>query len=279
MPFLLIISSFFINFKYNASNEIVILKQYFSLNGNINLFLVLFFGIFIFNFLNNEILSVHLYQKYKINELEIRNNLKLGLPASNELHIDNEVSIFFDKKSNNTFYNVNAIIYDDGQFINSNKAKIEIEKKNYNIIFYDGERVILNGIEKSKTIFEKFIYSIENNEIEILMYDKEHFNTLELLKADDKEFYYQGHNRIYQYFLILMIVVISLKVFFIFISKKNVFKFYFLIFVSILFLEVINSYMLFLLNNDKLNLYFYYFINFALISTLTYFILNFNENN
>lgn len=279
MPFLLIISSFFINFKYNASNEIIILKQYFSLNGNINLFLVLFFGIFIFNFLNNEILSVHLYQKYKINELEIRNNLKLGLPASNEFHIDNEVSIFFDKKSNNTFYNVNAIIYDDGQFINSNKAKIEIEKKNYNIIFYDGERVILNGIEKSKTIFEKFIYSIENNEIEILMYDKEHFNTLELLKADDKEFYYQGHNRIYQYFLILMIVVISLKVFFIFISKKNVFKFYFLIFVSILFLEVINSYMLFLLNNDKLNLYFYYFINFALISTLTYFILNFNENN
>ena len=129
MPFLLIISSFFINFKYNASNEIVILKQYFSLNGNINLFLVLFFGIFIFNFLNNEILSVHLYQKYKINELEIRNNLKLGLPASNEFHIDNEVSIFFDKKSNNTFYNVNAIIYDDGQFINSNKAKIEIEKK------------------------------------------------------------------------------------------------------------------------------------------------------
>ena len=225
MPFLLIISSFFINFKYNASNEIVILKQYFSLNGNINLFLVLFFGIFIFNFLNNEILSVHLYQKYKINELEIRNNLKLGLPASNEFHIDNEVSIFFDKKSNNTFYNVNAIIYDDGQFINSNKAKIEIEKKNYNIIFYDGERVILNEIEKSKTIFEKFIYSIENNEIEILMYDKEHFNTLELLKADDKEFYYQGHNRIYQYFLILMIVVISLKVFFIFISKKNVFKF------------------------------------------------------
>ena len=279
MPFLLIISSFFINFKYNASNEIVILKQYFSLNGNINLFLVLFFGIFIFNFLNNEILSVHLYQKYKINELEIRNNLKLGLPASNEFHIDNEVSIFFDKKSNNTFYNVNAIIYDDGQFINSNKAKIEIEKKNYNIIFYDGERVILNEIEKSKTIFEKFIYSIENNEIEILMYDKEHFNTLELLKADDKEFYYQGHNRIYQYFLILMIVVISLKVFFIFISKKNVFKFYFLIFVSILFLEVINSYMLFLLNNDKLNLYFYYFINFALISSLTYFILNFNENN
>ena len=61
--------------------------------------------------------------------------------------------------------------------------------------------MILNNIEKSKTIFDKFIYSIENKEIEILMMDKEHFNTLELLKNDDKEFYYHGHNRIYQYFL------------------------------------------------------------------------------
>ena len=64
------------------------------------------------------------------------------------------------------------------------------------------ERIILNESEKSKTIFEKFIYSIENNEIEILMYDKEHFNTFELINTDDKEFYYHGQNRIYQYFLI-----------------------------------------------------------------------------
>ena len=89
------------------------------------------------------------------------------------------------------------------------------------------------------------------------MYDKEHFNTFELLNNEDKEFYYQGHNRIYQYFLILSIVVISLKVFFIFLSKKNVFKYYFFIFISILFLQVINSYMIFLLNNSNLNLYFY----------------------
>ena len=34
------------------------------------------------------------------------------------------------------------------------------------------------------------------------MLDKEHFNTLELLKNEDKEFYYHGHNRIYQYFFI-----------------------------------------------------------------------------
>ena len=279
MPFLLIIASFFINYKYNSSNEIIILKQYFSVKNNVMLFLVIFFGIFTFNFLNNEILSVNLYQKYKVSELEIRNNLKLGLPSSNEFHIENEVSIFFEKQIENSFYNVNAIIYKNGQFINSKEAKIEIEKKNYNIIFNNGERIILNESEKSKTIFEKFIYSIENNEIEILMYDKEHFNTFELLNTVDKEFYYHGHNRIYQYFLILCIVVISLKVFFIFLSKKNVFKYYFFIFISILFLQVINSYMIFLLNNSNLNLYFYYFINFLLLSVFSFSILRFNENN
>jgi len=279
MPFLLIIGSFFINFKFNSSNEIIILKQYFSVRKNLIFFFIIMIGIFIFYFINKEILSVNLYQKYKIQELEIRNNLKLGLPASNEFHIENEVSIFFDKQINNKFYNVNAIIFKDGQFINSNEASIEIEKKNYNIIFYEGERVILNESEKSKTIFDKFIYSIENNEIEILMFDKEHFNTLQLLYSDDKEFYYHGHNRIYQYFLVLVILIISLKVFFIFASKKNIFKYYLIIFICILLLQLINSYMVFLLNNENLNLYFYYIFNIISLSFFSYFIIRFNENS
>ena len=167
MPFLLIIASFFLNYKFNSSNEIIILKQYFSLKNNLFLFLLLSLGIFIFYFINNEYLSVNLYQKYKVKELEIRNNLKLGVPSLNEFHIEDEVSIFFKKQKNNKFYDVEAIIYEDGQFIKAKEAKIEIEKKNYNIIFNKGERVILNETEKSKTIFDKFIYSIENKEIEI----------------------------------------------------------------------------------------------------------------
>jgi len=34
------------------------------------------------------------YQKYKIEELKIRNNLKLGVPSKNEFHIEDELSIF-----------------------------------------------------------------------------------------------------------------------------------------------------------------------------------------
>lgn len=279
LPFLLIIAGFFLNYKYNSTNEIIIINQYLSKKKNLVLFSIILLVISIFHFINSEILSVNLYQKYKVQELEIRNNLKLGLPTLNEFHIENEVSIFFEKQNNNKFSNVNAIIFEDGQFINAKKANIEIKNKNYNLIFYEGERVIFNDTEKSKTIFNKFIYSIENNKIEILMYDKEHFNTFELLKSDDKEFYYQGHNRIYQYLFILMTVIISFKIFFFYISKKSIFKYYTVIFIGILILQVINSYMVFLLNNNNFNLLFFYLINFLLILFFCFTIFNLNENN
>lgn len=280
LPFLLLLASFLLNYKFNSGNEIIILKQYYSFKKNIFLFFVLLSGIFIFYFVNNEILSVNLYHKYKLKELEIRNNLKLGVPSVNEFHIKNEVSIFFDKQINNKFYDVEAIIFNDGQFIKSNVANIEIEKKNYNLIFSKGERVILNDLEKSKTSFDKFIYSIENNEIEILTLDKEHFNTIQLLNEEKKEFYFQGHNRIYQYLLILVIVIISFKVFFIYAYKKNIFRKYLFLFICVLLIQVINSYLLFLLNNNKdFILYYYYIINLFILSVFSYFILNFNENS
>ena len=279
LPFLLIIAGFFLNYKYNSTNEIIIINQYLSKKKNLVLFSIILLVISIFHFVNSEILSVNLYQKYKVQELEIRNNLKLGLPTLNEFHIENEVSIFFEKQNNNKFSNVNAIIFEDGQFINAKEANIEIKNKNYNLIFYEGERVIFNDNEKSKTIFNKFIYSIENNKIEILMYDKEHFNTFELLKSDNKEFYYQGHNRIYQYLFILMTVIISFKIFFVYVSKKSIFKYYTFIFIGILILQVINSYMVFLLNNNNFNLLFFYLINFLLILFFCFTLFNLNENN
>ena len=280
MPFLLLLGSFFLNYKFNDSNEIIILKQYFSFKDNYLIFLFLTLGIFFIYLINNEIFSVNLYNKYKVKELDIRNNLKLGVPSINEFHIENDVSIFFERKIDNKFYDVEAIIFEDGQFIKSNNANIEIENKNYNIIFNKGERIILNDIEKSKTSFDKFIYSIENKEIEELTFDKEHFNTLELLDKDDSEFYYHGHNRIYQYFLILIITLISFKVFLIYSAKKNVFGYYLFLFLGVLLLQLTNSYLIFLLKNtDTFNLYYYYLINLIILSIFCYLILNFNENN
>ena len=280
MPFLLLLGSFFLNYKFNISNEIVILKQYFTFKDNLLIFSILILSIFTIYFINKEIFSVNLYNKYKVKELDIRNNLKLGVPSINEFHIENDVSIFFGEKIDNEFYDVEAIIFKDGQFIKSNKANIEIENKNYNIIFYKGERIILNNIEKSKTTFDKFTYSIENKEIEELTFDKEHFNTFELLKKDDNEFYYHGHNRIYQYFLMLIIILISFKILLIYSRKKSVFGYYFFLFLGMLVVQLINSYLIFFLkNNDAFNLYYYYLINFIILSIYSYFVTNINENN
>ena len=280
MPFLLIIASFFLNYKFNSTNEIVVLKQYFSFKNNINLFSTLLLGIIFFCLINSEFLSVKLYQKYKVKELEIRNNLKLGVPSKNEFHIEEEVSIFFSDQVNNKFIDVEAVIYEDGQFITAENAYIEIKNRNYNLIFNGGERVILNNIEKSKTTFDKFIYSIENKETEILMMDREHFNTLQLLKNENKEFYYHGHNRIYQYIFTFSIILLSFKIFFIYVSKKNVFKYYSIIFFIVLVIQVINSYLLYLLNvNTNFNLYYYYFINLFILFIFGYLVLNSNENN
>jgi len=280
MPFLLIIASFFLNYKFNNSNEIIVLKQYFSFKNNLILFSILSSGIIIFYFINSEYLSVNLYQKYKVQELEIRNNLKLGVPSQKEFHIEEEVSIFFNDQDKNKFIDVEALIYQDGQFITAKNAYIEIENRNYNLIFNEGERVILNDIEKSKTTFDKFIYSIENKETEILMKDKEHFNTLQLLKNDNKEFYYHGHNRIYQYILTFSIIILSFKIFFIYVSKKSVFKYYSIIFFIVLIIQVINSYFLYLLNNNtNFNLYYYYFINLLILTLFSYLVLKSNENN
>ena len=114
----------------------------------------------------------------------------------------------------------------------------------------------------------------------MLMLDKEHFNTIGLLNEVDKEFYYQGHNRIYQYFLTFIIVIVSFKIFFIYASKKSVFKYYTFLFISVLLIQVVNSYLIFLLNNNSFfNLNYYYLINFIILLLFSYFILRFNENN
>ena len=98
MPFLLVIASFFLNYKFNSSNEIIILKQYFSLKHNLFVSFILTALITLIYIFNNEYFSVNFYHKYKLKELEIRNNLKLGVPTSNEFHIEEEVSIFLMSK-------------------------------------------------------------------------------------------------------------------------------------------------------------------------------------
>ena len=266
MPFLILLGSFFANYKFNSNNEMVILKQYLNIKQISNLLISLMFSIFIFYSLNNEYFSTKMYNKYKVEELNIRNNLKLGTPSQNEFHIDNELSIFFESQENDIFYDIEAVIYQEGQFIKSRSAIIEISKKNFNLIFNTGERLLLNSIEKSKTNFDKFTYSIENKDIEELLMDKEHYNTLELINHENKEFINHGHNRIYQYILTIIIIYLSFKIIFLYEPKKNLIKKFGIIFIFLLIVQILNSYSLYIMNNNNIALIYYYLFNLIILS-------------
>ncbi len=274
VPFLILIGSFMLNSKIRNSNEIIILKQYLSIKSLRILFKLLIFFTFIIFIVNNEFISKKFYEKYKIKELEIRNNLKLGSPAQNEFHIDDIVSIFFDKKEDNTFYNIEAIIYDQNQFIASDSVLIELSKSNFNLVFSNGERLILNNNEKSKTVFDKFTFTLENKEYEELFLDKDHYNTFELINHSEKEFRNHGHNKIIQYFFLIIVILISYKIIFFFIINKNNLIPFSLIFLLFIFFQILGSYLIYLLNNfDTFSLVFFYLINFIFLTSI-YFLIN-----
>ena len=239
VPFLILIGSFMLNAKIKNSNEVIILKQYLSTKSIRVLFQFIIFFIFIIFTLNNEVISKKFYSKYKINELEIRNNLKLGSPAQNEFHIDDILSIFFDRKDKSIFYGIEAIIYDQNQFIISDAVEIELSKSNFNLVFSNGERLILNDIEKSKTVFDKFTYTLESKKYEELLMDKDHYNTFELIYHPNKDFKNHGHNKIFQYFFLILVSFISFKVIFFYINKMNhLFRFVF-VFSIILLVQIL----------------------------------------
>ena len=266
VPFLILIGSFMLNSKIKNSSEIIILKQYLSYDKLRILFQLLIFLIFLIFTLNNEIISKNFYEKYKIKEIEIRNNLKLGTPAQKEFHIDDIVSIFFEKKIDNAFYDIEAIIYGQNQFIVSNSVEIELSKSNFNLVFLDGERLTLNDNQKSKTIFDKFTYVLESKQYDVLFMDKDHYNTFELINHPEKEFRNHGHNKIFQYFFLIAVGLISLKIIFFYVNKMNNLSRFGFIFFAILIGQIINSYLIYLLDNvNTFRVAYYYIINFIFL--------------
>ena len=274
--FLLLLSSFFLNYKINSSNEIIIFKQYLRLKDLKYLFIAIMTIIFAMNFFNKEVFSVKAYHKYKIEELELRNNLKLGNPNQNEFYIDGELNIFFKSSNNGIFFDVEALFLRESQLIKSQYAELEISKKDFNLIFFYGERLSLNSEEITKTNFEKFIYNIQNREIEKLYFDKEHFNTFELINHEEKEFIGHGYNRIFQYFVNLSILVLSLKIIFMYRFKKILINQFIYIFTLLLILQIFNSYLLYLFNNnyfETVTFFLLNFLNLSLFILMTYRIL------
>lgn len=278
LPILLILSYLYFNYVINNNSEIKIINQYLNNKDKYKWILIIKFLIIIIFFINSEIISPKLYSKYKISEIEIRNNLRIGLPSNNELHIGQMLSIFFLNKNNKTLEDVEAVLYQEGQFIKSNLAYIEYDKKGINIIFVDGFRVKLNHFEKSKTTFERFTFNIQKEINNDLSYDKDHFNTLELLNHKEYDFKNSGHKRIYYYLLLFIILIFADKIIF----NHNVYSNSKLktiqLFSFIMILYVLNAFLIYNLDKFQINIISYYIFNVLALFLFCLFLIRYNDN-
>lgn len=268
LPLLVIFSCIFFNLKLIGNNEIIIFKQYLTFNNYREIFFFTLFTVAIFFFINGEIISPKSYSKYKIKEIEIRNNFNLGIPSNNQLNIKDELRLFFKNSDENFFYNVEAILYNDNQFIVSEKAQTKIYDNAFNINFINGNRITFDNKEKSYTTFDKLNYVVKKKEINKLLYDKDHFNTLELINHDEKDFEIHGHYRIFNYLFLLTLLFSSKKIIFnISTSQNYLFNNSILIILSVLLLTK-NLFLSNLFISSNITLFHYYL--FSIIGLFLY---------
>ena len=205
---ILIFSVFFLNYKFNNTNELFIISQYVKRKLISKNFLIINIIIFLILIINSEFISQHLYKDYKQKEVELRSEFKVQVQNSKrEFKLDDHFVIFFDKFEDDIFFNPKAIIFSDDLLVESENAKITYNDNKINLEFYNGSRVSSSKKEKSITNFLKFNFYIENNSEEIVYPDKESFSVYELLKQDDKKLNVAGHSKIINYIVILIVLI------------------------------------------------------------------------
>lgn len=266
---ILIFSVFFLNYKFNNTNELFIISQYVKRKIISKNFLVINIIIFLILIINSEYISQNLYKDYKQKEVELRGEFKVQVQNSKrEFKLDDHFVIFFDKFEDDIFFNPKAIIFSDDLLVESENAKITYNDNKINLEFYNGSRVSSSKKEKSITNFLKFNFYIENNSEEIVYPDKESFSVYELLKQDDKKLNVAGHSKIINYIVILIMLInihrvvntINLK------NQTNYRNIKLLIF--LLTFIIANSFLNKILTLDTINNLIYYCFNIVLLILL-----------
>tara|TARA_Y100001958_G_C21210863_1_gene536584 strand:- start:269 stop:1294 length:1026 start_codon:yes stop_codon:yes gene_type:complete len=266
---ILIFSVFFLNYKFNNTNELFIISQYVKRKLISKNFLVINIIIFLILIVNSEYISQQLYKDYKQKEVELRSEFKVQVQNSKrEFKLDDHFVIFFDKFEDDIFFNPKAIIFSDDLLVESENAKITYNDNKINLEFYNGSRVSSSKKEKSITNFLKFNFFIENNSEEIVYPDKESFSVYELLKQDDKKLNVAGHSKIINYIVILIMLInihrvvntINLK------NQTNYRNLKLLIF--LLTFIIVNSFLNKILTLDTINNLIYYCFNIILLILL-----------
>ena len=266
---ILIFSVFFLNYKFNNTNELLIFRQYIKEKLIKRSFIIINIIIFLILFVNSEYLSQNFYKEYKQKEVELRGEFKIQVQNSKqEFKLDDHFVIFFERFENDIFYNPKAIIFSDDLLVESESAKITYNDNRINLEFFNGSRVSSSIKEKSITSFLKFNFFIENNSEEIVYPDKESFSVYELLYQDDKKLNVAGHSKIINYILIIIILMNIHKIIkTINLKNQTNYKNLRLLFYLLGFI-VINSFMNKILIIGSINTYMYYTLNIFLLILL-----------
>lgn len=263
---ILIFSVFFLNFKFNNTNELIIIRQYVKEKWIKRNFLLVNFIILVLLYINSEHLSQKLYKDYKEKEVELRGEFKIQIQNNKkEFKLDDHFVIFFEKFENDTFYEPKAIIFSDDLLVESKNAKITYTDNKIYLEFFNGSRVSSSNKEKSITNFLKFNFYIENETKEIVYPDKESFSIYELLEQDDKKLNVAGNSKIINY-LLIVVVLLNIQRIINSINLKNQTNYKNLkTLMMILGFIIINSFLNKVLIIENINIQIYYIINITLL--------------
>ncbi len=208
-PFILIFGLLLCFIKLSKDNELIaILSLGLGLKPlKYSLFIFSFIVFIFFTFLNLYI-APKIYEKYKIKEFDLRNNLDFNnMVFSNFLNI-NKTTILDFKKKNNEYHELLISYFDDNEnIVYAKKGNIYNSKNQYNFKLNNGFKISIddnNQIEKLE--FLEYTLKIENKNINNLeIVDK---NTLTIFDDFYSKNYLNISFKIIDIFLIIFVFLL-----------------------------------------------------------------------
>ena len=227
LPIIVFIASCFFNYQLNQTNEINIFNLYLSKNSLKIIIIITNCLLLIFYIINTEIISVKSYNKYKLKEIELRNQFKIN-DSGNEIYIKNKLNLIYENKNfdNSTLQNVTTFLIDENVVIRSEEVKYLQSEKELVFIFVNGQRVASSKNEKSYTDFDKLEYRIINSNLNTISFDKENYNFFELIKDENIFFKKSAHRKVIDLLLLIFILYLSAKIITISSKSSNLLKNY-----------------------------------------------------
>lgn len=264
LPIIIFIASCFFNYQLNQTNELSIFSIYLS-KANLRNITVFIYGLLtIIYCINTEIISVEAYNKYKQEEIELRNQFKIK-NFDNEIYIKNKLNLFYESRNDLILNNVTTYLIEENIVIKSDEVRYMQFENELIFTFVRGDRISSSSREKSYTEFDKLEYKIINNTNNKISLDKENYNFIELLRHDNNFFNKSAHKRIIDLLVMLLILNISGKIILINNKSKDLVKNYFYNLLLILTCFSCIAFITNLFMSDKLTIKIFYLTSISLV--------------